>query len=197
MRVRLATGMVAAVCAAVTSLPAAALAAPAQTPSPGGPSPSGPLNSHERMFLTEASRDAQFEIAAGHLAANRAASAAVRSFGQRMVTDHTKQAQALQHLDSSFGITAPSAPGADEQNLLKIWSSVRGGPFDCSYAPAMYPMHVLDLHMYAIVAKRASNAQVRQFAASQVPVLRQHLQLAHKNLSNLNCSAPPHTAARS
>jgi hypothetical protein len=51
--------------------------------------------------------------------------------------------------------------------------------------------HEADLGMYMAMAGHADDARVRAFAKAQVPVLRQHLQLASKNLTGLNCSAPP------
>ncbi|WP_432971020.1 DUF4142 domain-containing protein [Dactylosporangium sp. CA-233914] len=199
MRARFASSIAAVVCATVTSLPVAAHGA--ATPAPGGPPPPGPsptgqapsgtqLSSRDRAFLTEAAQGARFEVTSGRLAGDRAASAAVRSFGLRMVTDHGKELQQLQSLDQKLGITSSSAAGPDQQNLTAIWSNVRGGTFDCSYAPTIYALHALDVHAFEDEAAHADNPQVRQFAASQLPVLRQHLQLASKNINNLNCSAP-------
>ncbi|MFF5229744.1 DUF4142 domain-containing protein [Dactylosporangium sp. NPDC000521] len=200
MRTTFVTGIAAAACAALASLPAAAHAA---TPAPGGPpppgptataqSPAGPLSTQDRMFLDQAAQGAQFEVTTGHLAATRGASAAVRSFGQRMVTDHGKEPRQLQALDQGLGITTSAPAGSPQQNLIHIWSNTQGGTFDCSYAPAIYALHALDVHTFDHEAVSADSAQVRQFAAGQLPVLSQHLQMASKNLANLNCSAPAAT----
>lgn len=215
MRTPLAIGLAAAVCATVASLPAAASAAATPTPGgppPGGPSPgggspsapspggtaaSGPLSNADRMFLSDATQDARFEIATGRLAGDHAAATAVRSFGQRMVADHGKELQQLQTLDRDFGVSPPSGFAADQQDLLSIWTGVRGGAFDCSYAPTIYAMHTTDVHVFMAAAAHSGNAQVRQFAAAQLPVLNQHLQQARKNLAGLNCSAPPPSATPS
>jgi predicted outer membrane protein len=77
------------------------------------------------------------------------------------------------------------------QKVLAIWSSLRGGPFDCSYAPTIYADHELDTYVFTVMAKQADSAQVRAFASAQVPTLHHHLQMAAKNLTGLNCSAPP------
>ncbi|MEV6931775.1 DUF4142 domain-containing protein [Dactylosporangium sp. NPDC051485] len=202
MRAIFATSIAAAVCAAVASLPAAAhgAATPAPpvppVPVPQGPSPTGQappgtqLSAQDRTFLTQAAQAAQFEVTTGRLAGDRAASTAVRSFGQRMVTDHGKELQQLQSLDQTLGIASSPAPDADQQNLTAIWTTVQGGAFDCSYAPAIYALHAHDVQAFDDVAAHADNPQVRQFAAGQLPVMRQHLQMASKNLHNLNCSAP-------
>ncbi|GAA2333388.1 DUF4142 domain-containing protein [Dactylosporangium salmoneum] len=192
MRAIFATSIAAAVCAAVASLPAAAY------PATPAPSPTGTqLSAQDRTFLTQAAQVAQFEVTTGRLAGNQAASTAVRSFGQRMVADHGKELQQLQSLDQSLGVTSSTAPDADLQNLTAIWTTLHGGAFDCSYAPAIYALHAHDVLAFDDEAAHADNPQVRQFAAGQLPVLRQHLQMASKNLHNLNCSAPAPAATPS
>jgi putative membrane protein len=183
MRVPIVAGLTAAVCVA--------LAAPAAAAPTAGQTPSGALTARDRAFLTAAAHGAQFEVAGGRLAADRAADPRIRAFGDRMVRDHGAEYQQLQSLDRSVGLTPPAGPGADQQKVTAIWSSLRGGPFDCSYAPTMQADHEADLGMYAAMARYAGDPRVRAFAKSQVPVLHQHLQMATKNLSGLNCSAAP------
>jgi putative membrane protein len=184
MRVPLVAGIVAAVCVAVAAPAAAAVPArPGQPPTPK-------LSAWDRAFLTEATQGAQFEVTAGKLAHDRAGDLRIRAFGDRMARDHGAELQQVQALDRSLGITPPAAPGAEQQQVLAIWSSVNGGAFDCSYAPTMYADHEADLGMYMAVAKHAGDARVRAFAKAQVPTLRQHLQLAATDLTALNCSAP-------
>jgi putative membrane protein len=187
MRIPVVAGIVAALCAA--------LAVPAVPAAAATPTPGGQLSARDKAFLTAAGHGAQFEVTSGRLAVDRAADPRVRAFGDRMVRDHGKEYQQLQQLDRSLGLTAPAAPGAEQQKVIAIWSSLRGGPFDCSYAPVMFADHQDDLGMYMAMAGHAADARVRAFAKAQVPVLRQHLQLADKNLTGLNCSAPPVTPA--
>ncbi|GAA1824735.1 DUF4142 domain-containing protein [Planosporangium flavigriseum] len=185
MRIPIVASIVATVC---LGLAAPAGAAPAATPTPGGT-----LGARDRAFLTAAGRGAEFEVASGRLAAARGADQRIRTFGNRMVRDHGKEVQQLQSLGRTLHVTPPTALGRDQQAVTAIWSSLRGGPFDCSYAPTMQADHEADLGMYAAMARHADNPQVRAFAKAQIPVLRQHLQLATRNLTGLNCSAPPPT----
>jgi putative membrane protein len=192
MRVPIVAGIVAAVCMVlvptVVGAPAVSAAAATPTPRPGSASP---VSARDKAFLTAAGRGAQFEVAGGKLAVDRAADQRIRAFGNRMVRDHGQELQQLQSLDRTVRVTPPTGPASDQQAVTAIWSSLRGGPFDCSYAPTMQADHEADLEMYAFMARHADNAQVRAFAKAQVPVLRQHLQMATRNLTGLNCSAPP------
>ncbi|MGC9669561.1 DUF4142 domain-containing protein [Planosporangium sp. 12N6] len=195
MRAPLVAGIVAAGCAAL-AVPTAAVAAPiSQTPAPGpsGPAPTGALTAQDRTFLTEAAQGARFEVAGGRLAADRGADQRIRAFGERMVRDHSREYQELQNLDRRLGVAPPAGVAPEQQKILAIWSGVRGGPFDCSYAPVMFADHQSDVTAFMMAAGHTGNPAVRAFAQSQLPMLRQHLQLADRNLSGLNCAAPPRT----
>jgi putative membrane protein len=196
MRVRIVVGIVAALCAALT-VPAAAVAAPVSRTPGGGASGSPQLSARDKGFLTRAAQAAQFEVASGKLAAGRAADARVRAFGDRMARDHGKEYQQLQSLDRTVGLTPPTGPGPDQQKVLAIWSSLHGGAFDCSYAPTMYADHEADLVTFMVMARQAGDPRIRAFAHGQLQTLHQHLQLAAKNLTGLNCSAPPPPGAPS
>ncbi|GII21534.1 DUF4142 domain-containing protein [Planosporangium mesophilum] len=195
MRLPFVAGIVAAVCAALAA-PTAAVAQPA-SPTPDGPVPSGQLSARDKAFLNVAGQGARFEVVSGKLAADRAANPRVRAFGERMARDHGKEYEQLQQLGRSLGVTPPSGPGPDQQKVLTIWQSLRGGPFDCSYAPVMYADHEDDVGMYLLMSAHADDARVRAFAKAQVPVLQTHLALADKNLTGLNCSAPPRAPSAS
>jgi putative membrane protein len=180
--------LVAVVCV-VLAAPGVAMAA--TSPAPGGAGSASPVSARDKAFLSAAARGAQFEVASGRLAVDRAGDPRIREFGNRMITDHGQELQRLQALGRSLGVAPPAALGKDQQAVMAIWSSIRGGSFDCSYAPTMQADHEADLGMYAAVSRYADNPQVRQFAKAQVPVLHQHLNQATRNLTGLNCSAPP------
>ncbi len=59
-------------------------------------------------FFKEAVQGGMAEVALGQMAADKAASEAVKNFGQRMVSDHGKANQELQDLAVSEGITLPT-----------------------------------------------------------------------------------------
>jgi putative membrane protein len=185
-RLPILVALLVAVCA-VLAVPG--VAAAGTSPAPGGAA--SPASARDKTFLNAAARGAQFEVASGRLAVDRAGDPRIRAFGNRMVTDHGQELQRLQALDRSLGVTLPTGPAKDQQAVMAIWSSLRGGTFDCSYAPTMQADHESDLGMYVAMSRYADNPKVREFAKAQVPVLEQHLNLATRNLTGLNCSAPP------
>jgi putative membrane protein len=162
---------------------------PTASTSPGASASVAPPSGQDRVFLSGAADAAQFEISAGKLAANRAADRRVREFGNRMVRDHGQEYQQLRTLGRELGMNVSATTGAQERDMLSMWSSMRGGPFDCSYAPVQYLAHADVVAGFESEASSGTNQRIREFAANELPMLRQHLDMARQNLSGLNCSA--------
>ena len=69
----------------------------------------GNLNSHDHDFIMDAAMGGLEEVELGRVAAQKGTSEAVKTFGQRMVDDHSKANEELMTLAQSKGITLPTA----------------------------------------------------------------------------------------
>src|SRR5688500_12020955 len=65
-------------------------------------------------FVMEAGQDGHAEVELGKLAQKNASSGAVKEFGQRMVSDHSKAGAELGAMAKKLGLTPPSGP-SDKQ----------------------------------------------------------------------------------
>ncbi|WP_433209727.1 DUF4142 domain-containing protein [Dactylosporangium sp. CS-047395] len=167
-------------CAAAVVLAAAVAPAPAQA-APGD------LSSMDRAFLEGAGHGGAYEVQGGRLAADRAADQGVRSFGQRMVTDHTKAGDKLAALAEDLGASVPKSPDSVQRNIIEIWSGLKGADFDCSYAPAAYADHVATIGLFEREVADGRNAKLMAFARDTLPTLRTHRGMAAMNLDGLAC----------
>jgi putative membrane protein len=161
--------------AAVVSVPTAAAA--------------NDVSSMDRAFVEAAGHGGAYEVAAGQLAADRAADPELRSFGRRMVTDHTKAGNRLASLADDLDVSVPDTPDSVQRSILDIWSSLSGAAFDCSYAPTMYADHVAAVGLFEREAAHGRNSRLRAFARDMVPTLREHRGMAATNLEELSCGA--------
>ena len=101
----------------------AVLPASAQTPA-APPSTSAPrssaskpssLSAAEKAFVMDAATGGMAEVELGKMAAEKAASADVKQFGQRMADDHGKANGELQALAGQKGVTLPTEPTAAQK----------------------------------------------------------------------------------
>ena len=116
----------------------------------------------------------------GQLAQQNGRSAAVRRFGQQMVSHHGQSNQEMTALAQQKQLTPPSTMGAEHQSIYDDLAKLRGSAFDRAYAQAMVRDHQEDLRTYQTEAQNGTDPDVRAFAARHVPILQDHLRMAQR-----------------
>jgi putative membrane protein len=114
----------------------------------------------------------------GKLAAEKAQSPEVKQFGQRMVDDHGKANDLLKQLATAKGVNLPTELDRSTQREMDKLAKLSGADFDREYMKHMVSDHKKDVREFKSEAKKAKDADVKQFASSTLPTLEQHLSLA-------------------
>lgn len=134
----------------------------------------------DHKFALEAAMGGMMEVELGKLAAEKGASDEVRQFGQRMVDDHSKANSELMQLASGKGMTLPAAPDAKHQAEMGKLSALSGEKFDKEYVKMMLKDHKKDVAAFEKEANGGMDAELKSFAASTLPTLREHLQMIQR-----------------
>jgi putative membrane protein len=132
----------------------------------------------DSLLISQAILANQQEMRLGTLAQQKAASPAVKQFGQRMVTDHSTMGKQWSALAAQNGLSIKPNPDPTQTEQTSNLQSLSGTAFDRLYMTAMIQGHqrvVSDLQSQASSAK---SAEVRQLSASELPIVQQHLTLA-------------------
>jgi putative membrane protein len=133
----------------------------------------------DQDFLVKAASGGLMEVQLGKLTAEKSASASVKEFGQKMVTEHSKLNDELKALAAQKNITVPSMPGEDEMKHIDKMNEVKmGREFDKDYVALMVDDHKDDLDKFEKAATDCKDPDIKAFAAKYVPVLKQHLDAA-------------------
>ena len=143
------------------------------------------LSSQDRHFAEHAMAGGMMEVQLGKLADQRAASASVKTFGQRMVTDHSKANQRLSEIGSGLGLKPPAELPREQSRTVEKLAGLSGAEFDRAYMAAMIDDHKKDIGEFRKQAEKGENAQLKSFAQDSVPILEQHLRLAEDTQSRL------------
>lgn len=136
------------------------------------------LSRQDRNFAEEAMAGSAMEVQLGTMAAERGQNQAVKTFGQRMVTDHGQANQQLSQIAGNLGITAPKELPREQRRTVDKLSKLQGAEFDRAYTAAMVDDHKKDLRAFQKQAEKGENAELKSFAQQTVPTLQQHLTLA-------------------
>lgn len=128
-----------------------------------------------RTFMQHAAAGGMAEVALGKLAQEKASNDAVKQFGARMVTDHSKANGELQTLAKDKGVTLPTQIDAKHEAEQERLAKLSGAAFDRAYVTAMVQDHVHDVEEFRTASKSAKDPDVRAFAERTLPTLEEHL----------------------
>ncbi|HZP48635.1 MAG TPA: DUF4142 domain-containing protein [Vicinamibacterales bacterium] len=132
----------------------------------------------DQKFVHEAAAGGMAEVELGKLAQEKASSEEVKSFGKRMVDDHSKANDELKTLAQSKSITLPADLDAKDKALRDRLSKLSGAAFDRAYMQAMLNDHKKDVNEFRHESTSGSDPDVKSFAAKTLPTLEDHLKLA-------------------
>jgi len=138
------------------------------------------VSDQDREFVNKAATGNLAEVELGRVAAQRAARPSVRSFGERMVTDHGRSSEQLASLARSKGIEVPTALEPSQQAVRDRLSSLSGNDFDRDYMSEMVRDHTEDIALFERAAQSSTDPDLKAWAAQSLPMLREHLALARQ-----------------
>jgi putative membrane protein len=134
----------------------------------------------DHKFMAKAAQGGMAEVELGQLAEQNAQSSEVKSFGKRMVDDHSKANDQLKQLASQKGVALPTTLDAKDQAQKDRLSKLHGEAFDKAYMHDMVMDHKKDVAEFKHEATSAHDPDLKNFAQQTVPTLESHLQEAEK-----------------
>jgi putative membrane protein len=141
---------------------------------------------YDSDFMTKAASGGMLEVVLGKQVAARAVTPEAKKFAQQMVTDHTKANKELMALAAKKNITLPTALGDDHQKVLKDVAEEKGVKMDQEYLKEMLKDHEEDVKEFTDASIKASDPDIKAFAAKTLPVLKMHLDMVTKMLPTVD-----------
>jgi putative membrane protein len=140
----------------------------------------GQLSEKDYRFVEKSYRSGLEEVQLGELAKQKAISQAVREFGERMVTDHTKATDQLRQIATQKGAALPNQMSRGETATFQHLRNKSGVDFDKSYARDMVKDHNHDVKEFQDGAKELADPDLKAWAQTTLAVLEQHKRLAQE-----------------
>ncbi len=129
-------------------------------------------------FMVKAASGGMLEVELGKMATERASSQEVKDFGRKMVEDHTKANNELKALAAKKNITLPTTVSNDHQKHIDDLAKLSGTEFDEEYMQLMTKDHHEDVELFEEATREAKDAEIKAFAAQNLPILKTHMQMA-------------------
>jgi putative membrane protein len=137
-------------------------------------------------FAKEAAQGGMAEVKLGQLAQEKRSSDTVKSFGKRMVDDHTKAGDKLKEVASRENITLPTDLSAKDQATYDRLSKLNGAAFDRAYARDMVKDHETDVAAFQKEASAGKDDSLKGFASETLPTLEDHLKQAKEMMKTVS-----------
>lgn len=117
------------------------------------------------------------EIELGKLA-QKSANSDVKAFGKMMQDMHQKSYDALKATAQAKNISIPMSATEDVNDKFSDLNEKTGADFDKEYADAMVDAHEKAIKKMEKASEKATDPEIRTWAANMLPDLRSHLQQA-------------------
>ena len=132
-------------------------------------------------FAQKAAVIGKAEIELAQLAVKQSTDADVRSYAERMITDHTAAAAKLKTVAAKDNLTLPQSLDPEHAAVKQKLSGLKGNDFDRAYSAEMAKGHDKAVALFDAASQNSTlPADLKQFAASTLPTLKEHQAMAHK-----------------
>ncbi len=138
---------------------------------------SAALSAPPRMFLTDAIKGDNSEIALGRLIAARGYSWHVRSFGNTLVADHSMARGQVVAVAREMGVRPPTGIMPEARAERRKLERLHGRAVDYEVRRYMVHDHREDIAKFEAQA-RTGERNTARLAREQLPTLRKHLRIA-------------------
>jgi putative membrane protein len=171
---------------------------------PGTPAPAGQRDqqskidakeSDAQLFVREAAIGGMAEVELGQLASGKASSADVKQFAERMVADHGKANDELKSLAEKKGLRVPTAVDAKHKQTMDKLSKLSGPAFDRAYMDEMRKDHKKNVDEFKQQSMKGSDPEIKAWAATKLPTLQEHMQMAERTHSAVATSGTKSSTA--
>lgn len=157
----------------------AALAAPAYAQSMGeksGVNSTLGIAPKTEDFVKEVAISDMFEIESSELAQTKS-NGPSKSFADHMIQDHTKTSTELKSKVAGK-MELPTALDSSHQSKLDKLKGLNGDDFTKQYNSDQVSAHKDAVHLFERYSKGGDNADLKSWAASTLPTLQSHLEMA-------------------
>jgi len=146
----------------------------------------------DKMFVRQAVAGGIAEVQFGQLAVQKSAGEEVRSFGQKMVDDHTAFNNEMESVADSIGVMLPKHMNKSDQAEYEKLQGMSGTDFDTEYLTLMVKNHHKDLREFRLEAASTQDPGLRDAVARGQKVIHDHMVMVDSLARSKGIAVPNH-----
>ncbi len=138
------------------------------------------LTDKDKAFISEAAVGGLKEIQFSQLALQKSGNDRVKTYAQKMITDHTQLNNDMMPFAQQAGITPPTQLKSKDQAEYDQLSKLSGDTFDKKYILAMVKDHHQDLKEFRAEEATATDPNFKTTVQNGEKVVKEHSDMADK-----------------
>ncbi len=136
------------------------------------------LSQEEKDFIQQAAQSNRLSVSMAQLAGQRAQSARVKQFAQRLAQDHQSVADQLLRFARQYDVSVPEQLTSTERQTVAELRQMRGNELDRQYIDDTIKHHQEMINAFEKIASEGQTPELRRWAINTLPSLRLHLMQA-------------------
>ena len=136
------------------------------------------ISSSDRAFLTKDVQGSNYELALAQLAAQKATNDQIKSYAQKVASDHEQANPQLQQLAQSKGVTPPQGMDSNDQTRLAGMQNLQGNDFDRAFVKEAKRINAEDKRDSAKEQRTTRDPDIRAFLKRFASMDAEHDQAA-------------------
>lgn len=152
------------------------------------PAPNNPVkgpDGADQQFMKQAAIGNAAEIQLGQMAQGKASNPKVKSFGERLVKDHSQADDQLKGIAQDQHVGLPTELDPPHKAIKSALSKKAGSEFDKDYIRIMVQEHQKTIAKFKHEIATTHDPTLKQFAQGTLPVLQSHLSEAQQIQSEM------------
>lgn len=144
----------------------------------------------DKMFLRAVAAGGIAEVQFGQLATQKSQSEDVKTFGQKMVDDHTALNKDMESIADSMGVKLSTHMNKDDQAEYDKLKGLSGDDFDKEYISMMVRDHHHDLREFRLEAANTQDQTLKDAVVKGQKVIHEHLVMVNSLAKNKGIDVP-------
>jgi putative membrane protein len=141
----------------------------------------GKLSRSDAKFVREAAEGGLMEMRMGQSAKDHGSNADLKSFGEKLVKDHSQANDKLSKLAAEKGVNLAKDVDVKHTGKLKAWDAKAGTvEFDRAFIEHAVKDHKKHISEFEKASRDLNDSELRAFATATLPTLRGHLDEAQR-----------------
>jgi len=134
----------------------------------------------DKTFMMDAAQGGIGEVQIGQMAQQKGATQEVKDFGRRLEQDHRKADEQLKTIAQQRQVSLPTDTDAKHKAAIAKLNGLSGAEFDKVFGQMMVKDHREDIKKFERESNNGMDSDLKNFASSTLPTLKEHLQLAEQ-----------------